>query len=208
MKRSKTSSLTTTESIDLNIAYYRQLYEDADEFTREVAEFRESIPIPAHNELRYAGHHLLQALDDDGTIADQEQLRRACTHCERAMYEAAEAGIISLLVSIRQFQKDYKDIVIGEVVPTYSDCKASARRAQELLTSGRSKEITATSTASEYMRAFRELRKASDSLEDARDDLNAKLAYQKRGARRFLTTTIIALLGVCVTATYIVYRLT
>ena len=43
MKRSKTSSLTTTESIDLNIAYYGQLYEDADEFTREVAEFRESI---------------------------------------------------------------------------------------------------------------------------------------------------------------------
>ena len=197
MKASKTSSSTTTEALNGengDIARYRQLYEDADKFAREVAEFRESISIPAHNELRYAGHHLLQSLDDDGTVADQEQLRRACNHCERAMYEAAEAGITSLLKSIQQLQKDYKDIVVRDVVPNYGDCIALAREVQQLLIRGRSKEATATATASDYMQAFRRLLKASDSLEDARDDLNAKLTDQKRKTRQFI-------LGVAVTVT-------
>ena len=209
MKASKTSSSTTTEALNGengDIARYRQLYEDADKFAREVAEFRESISIPAHNELRYAGHHLLQALDDDGTVADQEQLRRACNHCERAMYEAAEAGITSLLISIRQFKDDYKDIVISEVVSAYSDHKALAREAQQLLIRGRSKEATATATASDYMQAFRRLLEASDSLEDARDDLNAKLMDQKRKARLFIFSTTITLLGTLIGA--LLYRLT
>ena len=207
MNGSRTSN-STTEDTDQTLAQYRQLYEAADSFAREIAEFRQAISIPAHNELRYAGHHLLQALGDSGEIAAQEQLRRACSHCERAMYEAAEAGIISLLQSIAQFQKDYKDIVVAEVVPTYGDCKAMARRAQDLLTRGRSKEVAATETASDYMKAFRELRDASDQLEDARDDLNAKLTDQKRGARRFVVTAVIALLGVLGTAALIAFRLT
>ena len=207
MSVSRTSSSTTTDGTARSIAAYRQLYENADKFSREVAEFRQSIAIPAHNELRYAGHHLLQALDDSGTVAVEEQLRRACIHCERAMYEAAEAGIISLLGSISQFQEDYKDIVVVEVVPEYGDCKATARRAKDLLIRGRSKDATATDTASEYMHAFRELRAAGDMLEDARDDLNAKLADQRTNSRRFVATAAITLLGSLVAAAFIVYRL-
>lgn len=207
MSGSRTSS-SRTEGTDQALAHYRQLYEVADAFAREVAELPQPVSIPAHNELRYAGHHLLQALADSGTVADQEQLRRACSHCERAMYEAAEAGILSLLLSIVQFQEDYKDIVVAEVVPTYGDCKAMARKAQDLLTRGRSKGVAATETASEYMRAFRELRDASDQLEDARDDLNAKLADQKRGSRRFILNAIIALVGTVAAVAFIVHRVT
>ena len=205
MSGSRTSD-SRTERIDKSLANYRQLYEAADRFAREVGEFRQAIPIPAHNELRYAGHHLLQALDDSGEIADEEQLRRACSHCERAMYEAAEAGVISLLRSLAQFQQDYKDVVVAEVMPAYSDCKAMARKARELLVRGRSKAVAPTETASEYMQAFRELRAASEQLDDARDDLNAKLTDQRRGTRRFIIQTAIALLGVVGTVALIVFR--
>lgn len=205
MSGSRTSGSRTDRKP--TVKHYRQLYEAADSFAREVGEFRQAIAIPAHNELRYAGHHLLQALDDSGQVADEEQLRRACSHCERAMYEAAEAGVISLLRSLAQFQQDYKDIVVAEVVPTYGDCKAMARKARELLIRGRSKAVAANETASEYMQAFREFRAASEQLEDARDDLNAKLTDQKRGTRQFIVTTAIALLGVVGTAALIVFRL-
>ena len=207
MNRSKLST-STAEGAYESIAHYRQLYEDADTFAREVAEFRGSISIPAHNELRYAGHHLLQALADSGSVANNEHLRRACSHCERAMYEAAEAGIISLLTSIGQFQRDYKDIVVADVVSGYADCKALARKAREQVIRGRSKGNSATATASEYMRAFRELRAASDLLEDARDDLNAKLTDRQRKSQQFIVATAIALLGTSATLAYIVYRLT
>lgn len=206
MSGSKASS-SRTEGTDEALRQYRHLYQTADQFAREVAEFRQAVSIPAHNELRYAGHHLLQALGESGTVADEEQLRRACSHCERAMYEAAEAGIISVLQSIAQFQRDYKDLVVAEVVPTYRDCKAAARKAQGLLIRGRSKGVVATETTAEYMHAFRELRGASDLLEDARDDLNAKLRDQKRDARRFFVTTVVGLLGVAATVALIVYRL-
>ena len=207
MSRSERST-STAECAARSLAHYRQLYEDADTFAREVAEFRESVSIPAHNELRYAGHHLLQALDDGGSVANREQLRRACSHCERAMYEAAEAGIISLLTSIGQFQRDYRDIVISEVVPRYGECKALARKAREQVIRGRSESDSATTTASEHMRAFRELRVAGDLLEDARDDLNAKLTDRQRKSRQFIVTTAIAVLGVAATLAFIVHRLT
>ena len=77
---------------------------------------RSEVAIPATNELRYAGHHLLQSINEDGMVHDEEYLRKAKSHCERAMYEAAEAGIMSALEQINDFRKDYKDIVVSEVV--------------------------------------------------------------------------------------------
>ena len=82
----------------------RNLYETADSFAREVSEFRSEVSIPVHNELRYAGHHLLQSIDDGGTIVEGGQFSRAKRHCERAMYEAAEAGIMSALDEIAAFR--------------------------------------------------------------------------------------------------------
>ena len=50
------------------IAVYRASYADADQLSREVSNFRDDVAIPANNELRYAGYHLLQAIGDDGSI--------------------------------------------------------------------------------------------------------------------------------------------
>ena len=60
-----------------DVSELRQLYETADSFAREVGELRSEVPIPAHNELRYAGHHLLQSLDDEGTVVDEDLFRKA-----------------------------------------------------------------------------------------------------------------------------------
>ena len=182
------------------VAELRQLYETADRFAREIAEFRTEIAIPAYNELRYAGYHLLRALNDDGKIVDEEQLRRARNHCERAMYEAAEAGIISALDSIRAFRQDYKDIVVGDVVPDYADKLVLAKNAQDLLASGRSGRSSATGQVSDYMDTFRELRTALDKLEVSRDDLNAKITAEAREIRRFALQLALTVLGIVITA--------
>ena len=50
MSGSRTSN-STTEGTDQTLAQYRQLYEAADSFAREIAQFRQAISIPAHNEL-------------------------------------------------------------------------------------------------------------------------------------------------------------
>ena len=45
---------------------------------REVGKFRGEVPVPAINELRYAGHHIVQAISDDGTIDVEEDIADPC----------------------------------------------------------------------------------------------------------------------------------
>lgn len=42
-----------------------ELYNKADSFAKKVSEFRREVSIPAHNQLRYAGHHFMQAMASD-----------------------------------------------------------------------------------------------------------------------------------------------
>lgn len=64
---------------------YQDEYERADELAAEVNLFQNAASIPAHNELRNAGKHLLDALDvGEGRVADAEALTSAINHCRRA----------------------------------------------------------------------------------------------------------------------------
>jgi NTP pyrophosphatase (non-canonical NTP hydrolase) len=145
-----------------DVTELRQLYETADRFAREVGELRSEVPIPAHNELRYAGHHLLQSLNDDGVVADEDQFRKAKNHCERAMYEAAEAGIMQVLEETAEFRRAYnKSIFVLEVMPDFRERLLKARSAQKLIIRGRADRESAEKHAAQYMEAFRDL---SDSL--------------------------------------------
>ena len=50
------------KNVDPTPQQYRDLYDKADSFAREVWQFRGTVALPAHNQLRYAGHHLLKSL--------------------------------------------------------------------------------------------------------------------------------------------------
>ena len=199
MSESRPSTSMTNDSPH-RIGELRTLYDKADQFVREVAEFEDEVAIPAINELRYAGYHLLQSIGDDGSISNEEQFRRAISHCERAMYEAAEAGINSVLVWIDQFREDYKNIVVKDVVDDYARILAHTRKAQDLIARGRSDQMSSSDRVSRYMETFRQLREYSELLEASRDDLNAKLSEQVRDKRRFIIRCLLILLGVVVGA--------
>lgn len=188
MSASNPSTLKNAEDYVPKICELQERYEVADGFAREVSEFTSEIAIPAHNELRYAGHHLLQAFDRQGTVSE-EQLRRANSHCERAMYEAAEAGIASALDYINTFRSDYRNVVIRDVVSEFSDVLTLARDAQGLLKRGRAGK-SPEEAASEYMDMFRALRNRVDALDSSRDDLNIKLKQERRNSRLFIIGTL------------------
>ena len=72
----------------------RKLYEEAEEALKRYERISLANLAPALNELRYAGHHLLEA-DGAGNEADKsQQLTRAKAHCERARYDAKEATMV------------------------------------------------------------------------------------------------------------------
>ena len=182
----------------LDVTELRQLYETADSFAREVGELRSEVSIPAHNELRYAGHHLLQSLNDEGTVVDEDLLKKAKNHCERAMYEAAEAGIMHELEVIQEFRQAYKTVVMGDVVPDYQERIVKAKSAQKLIIKGRANRVSVEVHVSKYMEIFRELGETLNLLDAARDDLNAKKDAQDSSRRWTVVTTLLALLGILV----------
>ena len=162
------------------------LYDTAERFIKEVELCHESVPFPAINQLRYAGHHLLK-----GLVAGEEQglaveLGDVKDHCHRAMYEAADAGLIYLFRLRKRFQDDFSDVPITPVVPEYQGVVLIARDAQQLLVHGRLQRESPKEQVDEYMTKFRELRNGVNSLEAARDELNKAKLDKRRNDRRFI----------------------
>jgi hypothetical protein len=94
--------------------------------------------IPAVNELRNAGKHLVDALADDGSVAHKEHIRLGVAHCRRACFEAYEAGIMFALEGIHKFKEDYATVTVGDVIPEYTDVLRKAHEAQRSIEAGRS----------------------------------------------------------------------
>ena len=66
--------------------------------------FARRSPFPPITSPGYAGHHLLPSLEGNAEVSKPDELRKAKNHCERAMYDAAEAGIIYAIDEIARFQ--------------------------------------------------------------------------------------------------------
>ncbi len=98
----------------------KDLFKLAEQYAKEVEMLRSEVQIPAINELRYAGYHILNAIDDEETVSEVELLK-ARSHCHRAMYEAVESGIMFCLDEIKDFQEKHSDVVVSEVIADYPD---------------------------------------------------------------------------------------
>ena len=183
MSESPRSDSDNDDHPPITIQSLRQFYNIADQYVREVAEYRDAASIPALNQLRYAGHHFLRAIGDDGSIQSEEDLRRAHNHCERALYEATDAGITSALKQISRFKEDFRNIVPSEVIPSYLDYLEKAELAKDLL--ARSRSQTPLERAEEYMGMFRDLRKITRKLDVGRDSCVMALRKARRDSRRF-----------------------
>ena len=176
------------------LAALRGAYARADRAAREVQSFTEAAGIPAINELRYAGFHLLGALNDVGAVIDEAELTRAINHAHRACYEAAEAGILFALDAISRFKTDYEFISVSSVVPDYADILSQAEDAKDGLAEPRELGSERTADHARLMAVFTELRRHSRRLEASRVELNKLREKERREGRRFVIGTIIALL--------------
>lgn len=88
---------------------FLELYAKAEEFAKSVEGLSKDPAIPAHNQLRYAGHHFAEAIASDTKEDYEAGIGKARSHCERAMYEAAEAGLIAVVDRVEVFRGQYKN---------------------------------------------------------------------------------------------------
>ncbi len=183
------------------LAALREEYDLADGFAKEVQSFVDEAGIPAINELRYAGYHLLYALSDGGEPPDS-QLRKAINHCRRASYEAAEAGLLTALDRVKLFQDDYRTIVISEVLPNWTEILTQAEACKAVLVQSRQKGEKRHEDYSLLMSKFRELVQHCSILASSRDELNKKIVQARRHGRQFVVTITIACVTLLATVTF------
>lgn len=180
----------------LDLSTLKREFDQADQFAREVQSFRKKAAVPAQNELRNVGYHLLHALTDRSEPSE-DQIVRAINHCKRASYEAAEAGIISALLLIDQFKNDYKDkIAIQDVIPNWSAIMAECAGFQEQLSLSRNKGNDRSSDYSMHMAAFRRLKEICTIADVSRDALNQKIAERQEAKRRFVIQVILGVFAI------------
>ncbi|MBF0624484.1 MAG: hypothetical protein HQL82_06720 [Magnetococcales bacterium] len=99
----------------------RDLFQAAEDDIKKVERTSREIPIPAVNELRYAGHHLLKGLGASTPMEREEQYHRARRHCQRARHDAVEVRLWYFLGKFKEFQDDYQTVSIPPVWPDYVD---------------------------------------------------------------------------------------
>lgn len=168
----------------------RDRYARAERLSKEVGNLGGEVVIPAHNELRNAGYHLLNSIDTSGCIKGDHEIPLAIDHCKRAEYDAAEAGIIFCLDALKKILVEFRDIVVSEVITDIAEIRKDMKTARDSLDNGRTAE-----EISAFVCSFRKVRAALEKVEHHYDDLVAKSRKHRQATRRFI---ILAIIGIAV----------
>jgi len=179
------------------LAEIRDLFGEAEEVIKQIEYFDGELTVPAVNQLRYAGNHLLRYLANPSDI---EELNDAAKHCRRSAYDAYEATIVFLLLEFEKFKNDYRLVVISEVIPDYISILKHIEDARIFIGN-----VQGKSRGDHYLgckKHFKTLSSNITKLNVSRDELNKLM---KRTRSRFLMSvtgiflaTVSATIGVLV----------
>lgn len=199
------ASALTSNTVDSELlATLRAEYDLADEFSRKVQAFVARAGVPAINELRYAGYHLLEALTGDDEDAS-DQMAKSINHCKRACYEAGEAGLLVALDRIAIFKDDYKEVVISDVLGDWSEILSVADQVSTSLSDARQKGENRFDDYNGHIDSFHCLVAICSRLDHARDELNKKIRQQRTAYRQYVLATVIGLVGLIVAVAFGLY---
>lgn len=140
----------------------------------------EGLDIPAINELRYVGFHLLKYL----ISSSESELDKAVNHAKRAFYDACESSVVLHLSKIKEFEEKYQSVIsISDVIKDYPDRRAKAEQARRFLQdSDRQDKISFYAEAEQHLEILENL---SLVLFASKGDLDAKIRDQRKQVRRW-----------------------
>jgi len=108
-----------------------RLFSKAEDRIKIVERINKNIVIPAVNELRYAGRHILWSLNAEAGYDKISHIEKAKSHCKRAIFDASEGGTLFCLANIDKFLDDYRNTtVLSDVMPSYAEDLAFVKKAR------------------------------------------------------------------------------
>jgi len=106
-----------------------KLFTEAERAIKYVEDFDGVLTVPAVNQLRYCGNHLVRYL----ATVDPDELRDALKHVKRATYDAYEATIIYQLLEYDKFKDDYRMVLISKVISDYTQIQEKIENARSFV---------------------------------------------------------------------------
>lgn len=118
-------------------------YKEAEDAIHVLGIDENGVDIPAINELRYAGRHILNGLVAKSDAEKEDQFLRAKRHCQRALYDAYDGAIFYRLRCFQEFEHDYRLVSVLTVVPEFVSIKAKVMAAKKFLEDARKQNLQA-----------------------------------------------------------------
>lgn len=160
-----------------------ELFTEAESAIKYIEDFGENLLVPAVNQLRYTGNHLVRYLSSPDNT---EELNDATKHVKRATYDAYETAMLYHHLEYNKFQDDYRRVVVSNVIANYSEIQREIEDSRDFV-----RKNNGSKTRGEHYKNGKEhldrLIKNTKILNSSRDELN-KLAQKDRN--NFILTLI------------------
>jgi len=179
--------------LSLNYSEVYRLYCDAEKKIKKVEHLSAKIAIPAINQLRYSGRHLVRSLVENLDDPSAE-LKQAENHCKRACYDACEAGLLFCMGNFRSFQNDFRKASISAHFPEYIQACETFEDARRFV------DVTpADNTREEFYQAidkhFDAVLVYDKKLPYIREEVNKNLGKERKTAFWVVFGAMLALIG-------------
>lgn len=121
----------------------RKLYSDAEYAIKRYERIALEEQVAAINELRYAGHHILEASKTKDADRMQSHIAEASIHCVRAVNDAKDAAIVAQLEFFEQFHDcRFAATELEAAIPDWKACFSEIASLQKKLAfAGMAKDI-------------------------------------------------------------------
>lgn len=180
------------------LAHIADLFKEAEVAIKEIEDFGSELVVPAVNQLRYCGNHLVRYLSNTDK---KEELEDSVKHCKRAVYDAYESAIAYHLLEFNKFREDYRKVQITPVIPDYADIQQKIKEARDFIRNN-SEGKTRGEVYQDGRKHLQLLANNVEKLNSSRDELN-------KAIRKERTTLLVQFFGgIVATAALIITLIT
>jgi len=165
------------------LAEVRRLYAEAEFAIKRYERIALEDQIAAVNELRYAGHHILEAENEEDEAKRQDHLTSARNHCLRAVQDAKDGAIVAQLEFFAQFADcRFAKTELEQFLPDWKSLFAEIAAIQKMFASaGMTRDVAIGDEIDSGILRLLEIRERFVSLQPALEE-NRFLEEQSRRA--------------------------
>jgi hypothetical protein len=178
---------------EVSYQYLRDLFSTSEKKIKQIENLFDQLAIPAVNELRYAGFHLIHAITASNPDEKQSNLISAAKHCRRSIYDSLEIGISFCIRQCSNFREDYRFTQIGGIVDGYAEDLVTITEIQDYIgTHNRYDSDDTDQTWNTLQHHFEVLLHVHKKWEASREEMNKTL-------RRRMIMLLVGILGLILT---------